>query len=599
MMLAVATSLAVTIGTISILTGTESISETANSLLAMTLNRAYDRTMLMLNSTNSLLYATANSTLMYTFLNTDMNATLNRNVLDVANNDVITLHWQVALQNSFLSASGYYLEANSNYMATYSPASFIAVSDETTRAAYASNNSYITRTRCNPKTPANYTVTTPAGTGLVMSGTCVMNATTVKGHGPDGSLIFNPGNPVRGDWDLKTLWSVVYNSTGKPVWAPITYSPNPVLRTFLVPLIQPLWYRQPVGTSDGGTFYAAQFVTMTLSSLEHYLPTIKPTNNTVIAFIDTKGAMIASSEPYATADLNQPANVVVTRYKAHASSNPIIAATAKYLFPSYATSDDAYVASVQTAPEITDSFTGPDGTQYLLQTRWISDPYGLRWLMLLTTPRADFFAPIDKMKYTVIGVCVGLGLLGVLFAIFASIVVIMPIKRLNSAMREATNFDFSALRSGYLDHRSAFLEIAEMQHAFALMLSRFADAISSNRALAGGRGAGSGSAGNGANSNSNHYSSSNNNNNTKSSGYTSYDRQPQPQRTPPVSNTNMVYKEQQVPKAVLMSRPKYIEIRAPEDVHHSTAPNGGYVGGAGSPPRRGWEWEEGGERRYE
>lgn len=54
---------------------------------------------------------------------------------------------------------------------------------------------------------------------------------------------------------------------------------------------------------------------------------------------------------------------------------------------------------------------------------------------------------------------------------------------IRKTLSNATTFDFSALREGYLDRRSVFKEISEMQDVFAKMLSKFAEAIQSNKNL--------------------------------------------------------------------------------------------------------------------
>ncbi|KAJ3033165.1 hypothetical protein HDV00_006694, partial [Rhizophlyctis rosea] len=478
-MLSIAAGLSVAIGVISIVKGDQSVAETAGHLIEMTANRAVDRTNMMLSSARSLLYTTANSTLMWNFFNGDTQSNvLARHLLDPAYKDVITLHYNVAKQNTFLSASGFYFEGNNNYMAAYAPASFIAVEDETTRSLGTGINGY-TGARCNG-TGTPYNFTQPSGKVVTMTGNCIINSTGVSGFDIDGSLKFNPGLPFRGDWDLSRLWSTVYNSNGSPVWAPMTYSNNPMLMTFLVPLIQPLWYGQATGVKGSGTFFAAQFVTMTLNSLENYLPTIKPTTNAVISFIDTTGRLIASSEPGATANLTTG-----TRYFAYASTNPTIASTGQYLLPDYATQSPADLsAAVLAIPDDhSTEFTGPNGVKYLLRTHWISDPYGLKWLMLLTIPRADFYSKVDQAKKSVVGVSVGLGITSFFASLIIAYVVILPIKRLNRVMNEATNFDFSALRTGYLERRSIFGEIAEMQGVFASMMTKFATAIQNNKRL--------------------------------------------------------------------------------------------------------------------
>ncbi|KAJ3046440.1 hypothetical protein HK097_000858 [Rhizophlyctis rosea] len=494
--LAIASAVSVAIGVIAIVKGDQSVAQTADQLIKMTAERAMDRTNMMISTAKSLLYTTANSTLMYNFFNGDTQTNvLSRHLLDPMHKNVVSLHWHLAKQNSVLSASGFYFEGNSNYMAAYAPAGFIAVSDETTREVAASVNGYHGE-RCvglNGTPPYNFTQ--PSGKVITITGTCMINSTGVNGYDVDGGLKYNPGLPFRADWDMERIWPNVYSSEGQPVWAPMTYSNNPMLMTFLVPLVQPLWYGYPVGTKGPGKFFAAQFVTMTLNSLENYLPTIKPTPNAVISFLDTKGLLIASSEPGATANLTTG-----VRYPAYNSTNPTIAATAQYLFPEYKSSTSSdYAKAVSEAKELSTEFIGPDKKRYLLQSRWVSDPHGLKWLMLLTVPRSDFFSAVDSAKKSILAIGVSLGFLGFLCAIFTSVIIILPLKRLISVMNDATNFDFSALRNGYLNRRSMFVEIAEMQEVFSVMMVKFASAIQSNKALVGRR-VGEGSANPGSSS---------------------------------------------------------------------------------------------------
>ncbi|KND03800.1 uncharacterized protein SPPG_01257 [Spizellomyces punctatus DAOM BR117] len=470
--LALGAALSVTIGVISIVKGNQSIASTSQDLRAMTMNRAYDRVNTMLGTASSLLFTLTNSTMMYKYFNSGtQDEILSRDML--SNMDLLTLHWQMANQNPFIGATGWYMEQNSNYMATYSRANFIAYSDDTTRAVLGSSANWNqTQTRCND------TVRWFDASGnRTLSGSCVMNSMLVRGVKADNSLDFDHAVISRGDWNLTRMWSQPYSSTGKPVWGTITYSTNPVLRTFLVPLIQPIWYGQPVGTATAGqTFFGAQFVTMTLKSLETYIPTIVPTANAILSFMDTTGTLVASSQAGAAASTATGA-----RYKGWNSPNPMVAATAKYMFPQYA-DDAAYIQAVSNFEDFSGQFE-VDGVKYLLDCRWVGDQWGLKWLMIMTIPYADFYGTVDAAKRQIVYACIGLGISGFLIAIATSLIVILPIRRLNIVMGEALNFDFSALRNGYLQRRSAFKEIAEMQSTFALMLAKFATAIQNNKNL--------------------------------------------------------------------------------------------------------------------
>ncbi|KAI9097055.1 hypothetical protein DFS34DRAFT_133472 [Phlyctochytrium arcticum] len=468
----VAGALSVTIGVISIEKGNQSIAVASQNLRTMTLNRAVDRVRFMFSTASSLLALLANSTIMYSYLNdAPKEEVLRRNVLD--NPDVISLHWQIAQQNAFLGACGFYFEANSNYMATYSLAKFIAYSDDTTRAIVPGASWAETGARCND----TYEWDDPNYPDY--RGSCVMNSMRVGGLYSNNSVQYIGSVVSRPDWNLTRLWPQVYQSSGQPVWGGITYSTNNVLRTFLMPLIQPIWYRQPLRAPAAQPFYAAQFVTITLKSLETYLPAIIPTANAILTLLDTNGIMIASSIVGAAAD-----TATGQRYRGYESPNRIIAQTLRGMYPEYAQENGAQAYRV--AFNNSRAYSGShsvDGAEYLTDRRWITDIYGLRWMVILVIPRSDFFRQVDMAKRQIVFACIGLGIAGFAIAIATSLIIILPIRRLNHVMNEATNFDFSALRSGYMKTLSPFLEIAQMETSFSLMLSKFADAIQSNRQL--------------------------------------------------------------------------------------------------------------------
>ncbi|KAI8584859.1 hypothetical protein BDZ88DRAFT_435249 [Geranomyces variabilis] len=109
--------------------------------------------------------------------------------------------------------------------------------------------------------------------------------------------------------------------------------------------------------------------------------------------------------------------------------------------------------------------------------------YGMDWIVLVSIAERDINEPIvqSRKKVLITSLCVAFGML--CFAAAASFIITIPLKKLTAIMKQATNMDFSALSTGYLDRKVPISELAEMQRVFSTMLERFAHAIQNNRNL--------------------------------------------------------------------------------------------------------------------
>ncbi|RKO94253.1 hypothetical protein BDK51DRAFT_53219 [Blyttiomyces helicus] len=192
---------------------------------------------------------------------------------------------------------------------------------------------------------------------------------------------------------------------------------------------------------------------------------------------DSSGAMIAS---------NIPDQVLVppnfgSQFQATTVNDTLIAQSAA-----------AFVSTYQSFANVPDfaSITYDDAYgrgEILVNAHWITDGYGTNWMLSLIVPKNDFLGTLKQaqsnVEKAVIGATIAMATISALLAFF----LVYPIRRLTAIMIQATAFDFSAVREGYLSHSSPWepAEIAKCKNVFAIMLGKFATAIKQNKGLTG------------------------------------------------------------------------------------------------------------------
>ncbi|KAJ3147655.1 hypothetical protein HK101_002213 [Irineochytrium annulatum] len=366
--------------------------------------------------------------------------------------EIISYHYDIAAPFTYLENSGVFFQADANgnqsYMAAYPRGRQVYFQDATT----------------------NYNLTAAAVLGTNADATLKLNQTYTS---------------VRNDWAPNIKWPALKTNgvvPGQHFWVSPIFTP--IFKTFLIPLMWPVWPNSSLGTVTSGNYYATHFVMTSIKALDDLLQTIEVTPNGVVALIDGKtGRMLSSSLPGISQNGTQP-----SQFPAIGNPNPLVSASASYLATAYNSID----GSIEGIPlqsngstQLATTFLSPGGDTVLVNAVWIIDaPSDLKWLFLLAIPSSDFLAVIRATLQQAIAIICASCALSLPLAFLLSYAVTSPLRKLSAAMREATQFDFSSLRNGYLDQRSSVSEIGSLQGAFNELMIKFASGIQANKALA-------------------------------------------------------------------------------------------------------------------
>ncbi|KAI8853863.1 hypothetical protein BC829DRAFT_381511 [Chytridium lagenaria] len=271
---------------------------------------------------------------------------------------------------------------------------------------------------------------------------------------------------IRNDWMPNTRFPQLQTDgieRGKPFWSAPVYTP--VVKTFLIPLLWPVWSGRSLGNTGDGGYTAAHFAMLSIKSLDDFLRTVEVSKNGAISIIEgSTGLMLASS--IAGVAQNGTAN---SRFSAVSNPNALISAAATFVANQYGSNGTIQSIPSTSAQTFATSFKALDD-DILVNGHWIRDASsGMNWLVLLTIPSNDFLSVIrSTFRNAVISVA--------------------GFVKLAKSMVQATQFDFSELRDGYLERRSCVTEIGRLEGVFHELMLKFANAIKANKALITARG---------------------------------------------------------------------------------------------------------------
>ncbi|KAJ3294333.1 hypothetical protein HK104_003678 [Borealophlyctis nickersoniae] len=177
--------------------------------------------------------------------------------------------------------------------------------------------------------------------------------------------------------------------------------------------------------------------------------------------------MVASSKQELVFNANMTSNG-----KAIEANNTLVQSAAHYLLDRFGTYDIPQNVSttIQTG-------LGPT----IMLARTVDLPGGLRWILMLTIPEDDLLGAIKESRKKIIGTSAGVVVGTLIAAAGVTYIITYPLRTLSRIMKEATTFDFSALKNGYLDARSFIGELSSMQETFNEMIVNFADAIEKSK----------------------------------------------------------------------------------------------------------------------
>ncbi|KAJ3151551.1 hypothetical protein HDU89_001994 [Geranomyces variabilis] len=229
------------------------------------------------------------------------------------------------------------------------------------------------------------------------------------------------------------------------------------------------WKHFPLGTAGPGAPVGYFDIAVDAGLFSEQLEKITLTENSLVAIWGLDGGIIAISRLSALAASDSPSSYTAEKHPLPEISVP--AANALRTYGSYANLPDNYDEASSTS----------NGNYFSNMVR--IKQYGMDWIVLVSIAERDINEPIvqSRKKVLITSLCVAFGML--CFAAAASFIITIPLKKLTAIMKQATNMDFSALSTGYLDRKVPISELAEMQRVFSTMLERFAQAIQNNRDL--------------------------------------------------------------------------------------------------------------------
>ncbi|KAI8853868.1 hypothetical protein BC829DRAFT_439657 [Chytridium lagenaria] len=286
------------------------------------------------------------------------------------------------------------------------------------------------------------------------------------------------GSPVNGQNEDYSLTLDSSTSVIRNDWMPDSRFPE--LKTDGIQL----WTGRSLGNVGEGGYTAAHFAMLSIKSLDDFLKTVEVSKNGAVSIIEgSTGLMLASS--LSGVAQNGTEN---SRFSAVNNPNALISASATFVANLYGTNGTIQSIPSTSAQTFATSFKALDD-DILVNGYWIrDDSSGMKWLVLLTIPSNDFLAVIrSTFRNAILSVagfcCASLILSGLLSYLIAS-----PLSKLAKSMVQATQFDFSELRDGYLERRSCVTEIGRLEGVFHELMLKFANAIKANKALITARG---------------------------------------------------------------------------------------------------------------
>ncbi|KAJ3207054.1 hypothetical protein HDU67_007700 [Dinochytrium kinnereticum] len=308
----------------------------------------------------------------------------------------------------------------------------------------------------------------------------------IRGETEDYSLDLDTNATlIRSDWVPDDRFPALKTSgivRGKPFWSPPIYTP--VIQTFLIPLVFPVWRGRGIGNVGEGGYHAAHFAMLSIKSLDNFLRSVQVSTNGVVSIIEGKtGLMLASSLPGVAQ--NGTAN---SRFGATTNPNSLIAASARFVASRYGTSDTIESIPASSSATFATSFKH-EGDDVLVNGYWIrDDTMGLNWLVLLTIPSNDFLEVIRGTFRNAVGFVVGFCVASLAISGLLAYLIATPLSKLARSMVMASQFDFGELRDGYLERRSCVTEIGRLEGVFHELMLKFATAIKANKTLITARG---------------------------------------------------------------------------------------------------------------
>jgi signal transduction histidine kinase/DNA-binding response OmpR family regulator len=212
---------------------------------------------------------------------------------------------------------------------------------------------------------------------------------------------------------LSESWYTETVKAEKPTWTEVyTWDADPSILS--VPVNYPLY-------DDRNNLQAILSVDLLLKGIQDFLRNLEISPSARIFIFERNGLVIASSSqevPY------QIINQETKRLNIENSSDPLIAATAKYLKANF--NLEQIKDEQQLKIEI-------DGEPQFVRVEPWQDELGLDWLVAVVVPESDFVAEINASNYTTLLLCLISLLVAILLSMITSRWITRPILKLSNA----------------------------------------------------------------------------------------------------------------------------------------------------------------------
>ena len=220
---------------------------------------------------------------------------------------------------------------------------------------------------------------------------------------------------------LARPWYITAVEAGEPTWSEIYPSTN-----LLIPELSAV---MPIYSSTG-ELTGVLGSELTLKHINSFLNGLKIGQSGQAFIMERDGELVASSTSEAIF------TVVDGRTKrifAQNSSNPLIRATARYLF--------AELNNIEQLEGIRDLRFKFNDEKQLVQIRSLKDRNGIDFLVVIAIPESDFMAEISANNRTTLLLCLASLLAAILLGLITSGWITRPIRRLSAASKAIANGD--------------------------------------------------------------------------------------------------------------------------------------------------------------
>ncbi|KAJ3326381.1 hypothetical protein HDU76_012976, partial [Blyttiomyces sp. JEL0837] len=193
------------------------------------------------------------------------------------------------------------------------------------------------------------------------------------------------------------------------------------------------------------------------SKMNSFLISLKPTVGSIVYLVDDAGFMAASSVSESTV-----ANETF-RYTASNNIDPLISSSGNKFVEEY--------GSIEAVPDGYFKTVALDGALYILASNDFKMPFSLqKYKVVVVIPRLDFYGSTEQSTHKALILVAILSCVGVTFVAGLSFLAILPLKKMESSMRQLTKFDFSVLEQGKLESTSFVLEYNIVETTFLKMV---------------------------------------------------------------------------------------------------------------------------------